>query len=145
MKTMKSKKRKDTKYVHFFNANPEDKLTGDCVIRAISIATDKTWDETLDNLVELSHKLKSVPNNKDCYIEYLEQNGFIKCKQPRKNDNTRYRGYEFLDKIKKSDIILFHAGTHHLSVIKNKKIWDTWDCSGECVGNYWIKSKQKEK
>lgn len=141
MKTMKSKKRKDTKYIHFFNANPDDKLTGDCVIRAISVAVDKTWDETLDNLVELSHKVKSVPNNKDCYIKYLEQNGFIRCKQPRKNDNTRYRGYEFLDKIKKKDIIVCHMGTHHLSVIKNKKFWDTWDCTNDCVGIYWIKSK----
>ena len=62
----------------------------------------------------------------------------------RRKDNTRYRGYEFLDEIKKSDIIVCNIGTHHLTVIKNKKFWDTWDCSYDCVGTYWIKSKKKE-
>ena len=39
---MKAKKRKDTKYMHFYNANPENNKTGDCVIRAISVATGKS-------------------------------------------------------------------------------------------------------
>lgn len=138
---MKNKKQKDTRYVHFFNANPKDKKTGDCVIRAISTATGKSWDEVLDELTEVAHTVKSVPNNKECYEVYLEKNGFIRCKQPRKDDNTKYRGWEFLDKIKKSDTILCHIGTHHIVAIKNKKIWDIWDCSYDCVGVYWIKSK----
>lgn len=142
---MKNKKREDTKYVHFYNANPEEKRTGDCVIRAISVATEKTWDSILDALVEVAHREKSVPNNEDCYIKYLEENGFVRCKQPRKEDNTRYRGWEFLEKIKKSDIIVAHMGTRHLSAIKNKKFWDTWDCSNDCVGIYWIKNNKKEK
>ena len=89
---MKNKKQKDTKYVHFFNANPKDKKTGDCVIRAISTATGKSWDDVLDELTEVAHTVKSVPNNKECYEVYLEKNGFIRCKQPRKDDNTKYRG-----------------------------------------------------
>ena len=44
---MKTKKYKDTKYVHFHNANPNNKRTGDCVIRALSVAMDKTWDDVL--------------------------------------------------------------------------------------------------
>ena len=137
----KYKKREDTKYVHFYNANPQNNKTGDCVIRAISTATGKSWDETLDELVQVAHEVKTVPNNKDCYIKYLEENGFVRCKQPRKDDNTRYRGWEFLDKIKKSDTIVCHIGTRHIVAIKNKKIWDIWDCSNDCVGIYWVKSK----
>ena len=38
-----------------------------------------------------------------------------------KDDNTKYRGWEFLDKIKKDDIILCHIGTHHIVAVKNKK------------------------
>ena len=121
---MKAKKRKDTKYMHFYNANPENNKTGDCVIRAISVATGKSWDDTLDELTKVAHEVKSVPNNRDCYEVYLEQNGFIRCKQPRKDD-----------------IILCHIGTHHIVAVKNKKIWDIWDCTYDCVGIYWIKSK----
>ena len=139
---MKTKKYKDTKYVHFHNANPDNKRTGDCVIRALSVAMDKSWDDVLDDLNKIAHEVKSVPNNKDCYMKYLEDMGFEKCKQMRKDDNTKYRGYEFLDKIKKTDIIVCHAGTHHLTTIKNKKFWDSWDCSSECIGIYWIKKSK---
>ena len=125
----------------YSNENPLNRYTDDCVIRAISVATGKSWDETLDELVEIAHEVKTVPNNRDCYEVYLQKNGFIRCKQPRKDDNTKYRGWEFLDKIKKDDIILCHIGTHHIVAVKNKKIWDIWDCSYDCVGIYWIKSK----
>lgn len=138
----KKVKQKDTKYIHFYNANPKDKRTGDCVIRAIAVATGKSWDDILDDLTEISHDKKVLLDEKDCYGEYLEQLGFVKCKQMRKSDNTRYRGYEFLDKIDKDDIIVCHMGSHHLTAIKNKKIWDSWDCSGGCVGNYWIKDSK---
>lgn len=30
----------------YYNSNPERKLVGDCVIRAISKATDQTWEDT---------------------------------------------------------------------------------------------------
>lgn len=139
---MKNKKQKDTKYVHFYNANPKSKKTGDCVIRAISTAIDKSWDEVLDDLTEIAHEIKSIPNDRDCYEVYLEKVGFTKCKQMRKKDNTKYIGYEFIDNFKKNDIILCHIGTHHLTVIKNKKIWDTWDCGYGCVGVYWIKKSK---
>lgn len=139
----KSKKQKDNEFVHFYNANPKDKRVGDCVIRAIAIATGKTWDDVLDDLTEYSHENKSMPNDKECYGEYLESLGFVKCKQMRKEDNTRYRGYEFLNEIKRNDIIVCHMGTHHMTAIKNKKIWDTWDCSYGCVGTYWVKKKEK--
>ena len=138
---MKAKKRKDTKYMHFYNANPNNNKTGDCVIRAISVATGKSWDEVLDELTEVAHEVKSVPNNRDTYEIYLERNGFVRCKQPRKEDNTKYRGWEFLDSIKKTDTILCHIGSYHIVAIKNKKIWDIWDDSQDCVGIYWIKSK----
>lgn len=138
----KKVKQKDTKYIHFYNANPKDKRTGDCVIRAIAVATGKSWDDILDDLTEISHDKKVLLDEKDCYGEYLEHLGFVKCKQMRKSDNTRYRGYEFLDKIDKNDIIVCHMGSHNLTAIKNKKIWDSWDCSGGCVGNYWIKDSK---
>ena len=38
---------------HFYNANPSGKRTTDCVIRAISTATDQTWEETFNGLAQL--------------------------------------------------------------------------------------------
>lgn len=36
----------------YFNNNPLGKSTGDCVIRAISIALNQSWDETYWDLCE---------------------------------------------------------------------------------------------
>ena len=33
----------DTKYFKYVNANTKDKITTDCVIRALALVTDKTW------------------------------------------------------------------------------------------------------
>ena len=38
----------------FYNANARGRLTNDCVIRAISLAEDKTWNETYDELSEIA-------------------------------------------------------------------------------------------
>ena len=35
------------------NANPKNKRTNDCVIRAIALAENKTWLEVFDELAEL--------------------------------------------------------------------------------------------
>ena len=40
----------------FYNANARGRFTNDCVIRAISLAEDKTWNETYDEL------MSSVPD-----------------------------------------------------------------------------------
>ena len=56
--------------------------------------------------------------------------------------SQKFKKKNILDKIKKTDIIVCHAGTHHLTAIKNKKFWDSWDCSSECIGIYWIKKSK---
>ena len=40
----------------FYNANARGRFTNDCVIRAISLAEDKTWNETYDELSEIDKK-----------------------------------------------------------------------------------------
>ena len=41
---------------HYYNANPFGRNVDDCTIRAISLATGKTWDETYLELAEFSRK-----------------------------------------------------------------------------------------
>ena len=43
---------KDTEYFHYNNANPKNKHTGDCVIRAISLALDKRYKDVLMEMAE---------------------------------------------------------------------------------------------
>ena len=126
----------------FHNENPKGKLVGDCVIRAISLATGDGWDKTYKGLCELGLKLKDMPNDKKVYDKYLALNGWVKHKQPRKLDNTKYTGREWCEKLRdegKSDPMVVHIGGHHIVCIMNYKVHDIWNSTGKCIGNYWTK------
>lgn len=147
----------ETSIFRYHNANPKNRLTTDCVIRAICTALDQTWDQTLRELTEVGIENCLTATNKDTYTKYLAQKGFSKCKQPRKEDNTKYTGYEWINwlyenakqhpSFKSCKAIVAHIGGHHLVCLKlvdeddqhrHFKIHDTWDSSDGCIGNYWI-------
>lgn len=130
----------DTKSFHYHNANPKNKITDDCVIRALSVAMDKSWDEVMTDLCVYAIKTKYAPFNPECYGRYLEDNGWRKNKQPRKDDNTKYTGKEFVRYRQSKDIrYIAHIGGNHIVTIKDSKIWDTWDSTDGCIGSYWTK------
>lgn len=147
----------ETSVFRYHNANPKNRLTTDCVIRAICTALDQPWDLTLRELTDLGIKLAHTPTCKDTFGKYLEQKGFSKCKQPRKSDNTKYTGEEWckwlnfnapsLPQFKNCKAIIANIGGQHIVCIKlvdyddqhrHFKIFDTWDSSDGCIGNYWV-------
>lgn len=122
----------------FYNANPKKKLTvGDCVIRAITKASGEEYIKVYDSLCEIGRGLCCPPNWKDAFEEYLKNNGFVKMKQPKKPNGKKYTVTELAKEIKKGRIVVSIA--RHLTCIVDGTIYDTWDCSQKCVGNYWIK------
>lgn len=58
------------------NPNPANNVTGDCVIRAISIAENKTWDETFLDLMVECFFLKDVPSSNPAWGAYLHKLGY---------------------------------------------------------------------
>lgn len=120
-----------------FNANSKKKKTTDCVVRALTLATHKPYIEVLDELVCVSKKTGYHINDKKCYERYLSENGFIKFKQPKKKDGTKYTIGE-IDKLI-DDRTAVISCAHHLTIVKYKKLYDTWDCRNKSVGNYWVK------
>ena len=138
---MKRKIPANTAYFTYHDANPKNKCTGDCVIRAISTAMNLTWEEVSENLFKYMMKYKQMMSDPKCYTKYLEDNGWIKCSQPKKVNNTKYTGEEFCDRIASSKYVyICHIGSHHLTVIKDNKVMDTWNCSRDKVGVYWKKA-----
>ena len=139
----------------FYNRNPKNRNTTDCVIRAISTALDKDYNETLMEMAELSCKTGYMLNDKKGIERYLASKGWVKHKQPRKSDNTKYTGKEWCEYISAFDPyaysgnIVANIGGHHLVAIKptfsgdgfncRYKVHDTWDSTYKCVGNYWVK------
>lgn len=122
----------------YFNANPKNKIGGDCVIRAICTATNQSWETTIRELTELGIKLGYVCNDKHVYEKYLESKGYYKHNEPRNDDNKKMNIREF---IKKYDIknAIAHAGSHHLVAIVDGKVHDIWDSSKATAHVWWRK------
>lgn len=137
----------DTSTFHYHNQNPRNRITTDCVIRAISTATEIPYNRVVMELTELQCKTGYDDGDAKLYELYLKQEGFIKQKQPRKADNTKYTGAEFCKALQSDygyvigkDIrIVAHIGGGHIVAIVDGKVWDIWNCTYKTIGNYWVK------
>lgn len=127
----------DTKYFHYYNANPKGIRAGDCAIRALSLALNQTWEDTLQGLTEVALKCKRSPTDLATIAKYLNQKGWRKELQPKHLDGTKYTGKQFIDARLKGSVIICKICPHHISVIYGGRFYDTWDPSDYVVGNYW--------
>lgn len=126
-----------------FNINPKNKRTKDCVIRAIATATNKTWEAVYRELTELGIKKGLILNDRNNWKAYLKNLGYEKQNMPRREDRTRYTLEEFCDEIAEDNQIYIVKVANHLTVVKEKNLYDTWNCSRKSVGNYWIIGSSK--
>lgn len=130
----------DTKTFHFFNANPRNRMTGDCVYRALTVVTGRKWEEMVFACAAMAVKSGYSPVSAENYGRVLELLGFKKCKQPRKENGRKYTGKEFCEMVAKPGVTYFaHIGGHHVVAIVDRKVWDIWNSTDGCIGNYWVK------
>ena len=140
----------DTSTFHYYNANPHNRITTDCVIRAISTATEIPYNQVVMELAELQCKTGYDDGDDKLYDKYLKSKGWIKRPQPRKADGTKYTGKEFCKEASQhfemlDRSMIAHIGGHHVVCIKantfyeGHKVYDIWDCTDKTIGNYWIK------
>lgn len=149
----REQKYKDTATFHFHNENPKGKFTTDCVIRAIALATGYQYNRVVMELAELQCKTGLDAREPRLYGKYLEDIGWVKHKQPRHDDGTKFTGREFctwlsVNQRKEYGNIIAHIGGHHLVAISPTccgdgindrfKVCDTWDSTDGCIGNYWV-------
>lgn len=119
-----------------YNKNPKQwKHEGDCVIRAIATAESKDWKETYQELVEVGLKHCRVINSKQAYEQMLKKHGWIKWRQPKHVDNTKYTVAELIAEY--PDKLLIISTRNHLTVAVKGYLVDTWNCSNEYVNNYF--------
>lgn len=127
----------NTKTFTFYNANPKGKYTCDCVARAVCTALNEPYETVIREMVEMSIKTGYEYTDPKCIDKYLQSKGWTKMKQPRKANNTKYTGKEFHKVFK--GVCVANIGGHHIVCIKGGKVYDTWDSTDGCIGNYWVK------
>lgn len=149
-------KNPNTKTFRFFNANPKGRLTGDCVIRAISIATNTDYNDVVMGLAEMMCETGYDMQCPQGFDRYLAKLGWIKQKQPRKDNGKKYTGEEFCKYLNKNldgwygeGIVANIGGNHTVAIMptdnldkqENWKVFDTWNSTQGSIGNYWIKKE----
>ena len=128
----------DTNTFHYHNANPKNRLTGDCIFRAISTASGISWQDIV--MMYYNIVVETGYDDDKTINILLERLNWVKCRQPRKENNTKYTGSEFCTYIAHPDTnYIANIGFHHIVAIIDKKIYDTWDSSDGCIGYYWVK------
>jgi hypothetical protein len=123
------------------NPNPKGHKVGDCVVRAMTYATNQKWDDTYQQLCGLGFILKDMPNGRKTTDEFMKQKGFTKMKMPRRDDRTKYTVRELVEELHPKGTIVVQVANHTACVI-NGELLDLWDCSKKSVGNYFISYKK---
>lgn len=123
-----------------YNPNPLGKKVGDCVIRGLSIVTNKSWDETFIDLSLLAFKMKDMPSSNNVWESYLYNHGFNRKLLPDNCPNC-YRVKDFT-RDHHVGMYLLSTGTHVVSVIDGD-YYDAWDSGNEIPVYYWYKERSK--
>lgn len=128
---------------------------GDCVTRAIAIATGIDYKEVYDRLKELAkkesvkhhrgHKQSSVRDGvfKETWKKYLAEIGWKKVSTIKPGSSERVHLTE--SEIPNGTLIV--QLSKHLVCVKDKVIYDTYDCSRDgdrMVYGYWIAPSDEE-
>ncbi len=131
------KRKPDHELFHFYNANPLNQKTGDCVIRAIATFLDQSWVATYRELAEYGMGFGQMMDCPECYEPFLAEKGFKKERQPRKPNGKKYTVREFCKTIAEPGKCYIVTMAGHMAVVNDCRVWDTWDCGGKTVCNYW--------
>lgn len=121
----------------FANPNPDELFNGDCVIRALSIALNKPWDDIYLDLCTLGFIMKDMQNADAVWGKYLIENGFKRYILNNECD-TCYHLRDFCDDFPEGTYVIA-TGTHAVAVIDGD-YYDTAD-SGDCIPIYYYRKE----
>lgn len=143
MRKTRREKYPDTDTFKYYNANPKNRITGDCVFRAISVALGMKYNKVVLEMAIMQCKTGYALNDTKGIEKYLESKGWVKNPQLKHENGTKYSVEDFVKTHKHGTYIINMA--NHVSVIKDGKNYDIWDCVkyGGCVGNYWTNNNSE--
>ena len=112
----------------FYNANPRGNHVNDCTVRAISLATGRTWDEVYRELSEFAQRLAVMPDDVVYIDSYLDRN-FKKVYGCR--HNCKVTVGEFIQRHPHGIYLITMSG--HITCAIDGEIHDTFDPSDRYV------------
>lgn len=119
-----------------YNPNPVRKLVGDCVIRAISKATEQDWERTYIEICLQGFMMHDMPSSNDVWGTYLYGKGFRRYVIPDSCPEC-YTVSEFC--VDNPDLTGILATGSHVIAVSNGNYYDSWDSGQEVPIYYWRK------
>lgn len=113
----------------FYNANALNRYEDDCVIRAISCATNKSWDYVYDYLSDIAQYEGTLLDKRDFVRGYLDRTY-------QRLDNIYGTVGQVSGMFPNDTLLITMRG--HIVCSKNGVIYDTFDCRDRQVENAWL-------
>lgn len=120
-------------YKHY-NANANGNYVNDCVIRSISVAENKSWEDTYDELSRIA-KRNGILLDDVNFVEPLLDYRYNRV-QTYPNESVG----EFAKRHPYGIYLITMNG--HITVCKNSIIYDTFDCRDRILKDAWEVSKR---
>lgn len=122
----------------FYNPNPKGVFVGDCVIRAISKLTNRSWEDIYMDLVVQGYMMKDLPNANPVWGAYLKNIGYTQHVLPNICPDC-YTVKDFCEHIPKGRYLVA-TGSHTIAV-EDGNYYDSWDSGDEMIVYYWKKGE----
>lgn len=111
----------------YYNANPRGRRVNDCTVRAISLATNRSWDATFEELGDFAQAQAIMPDDIRYIDEYLERRfkKYCGCK------GKQFTVGEFAKNFSKGIYLITMSG--HITCCIDGCIYDTFDPSDRFI------------
>lgn len=118
----------------YYNPNPARRTVDDCVVRAISILFNLTWQEAYDDVCDQGFKMFNMPSANEVWGQYLRDRGFARVSVP----NTCPDCYtiSMFCKDHRRGRYAVATGSHVVAVIDGT-YYDTNNSGDEVVAYFW--------
>lgn len=117
-----------------YNDNPKGNRTGDCTVRALSLALGVCWEKAYDLMTEKGKSMGEMPSKDSVWSAVLRDHGFLRravpnfcpeCYTVRDFASEHFRG-----------VYVLAVGGHVVTVIDGD-YYDLWD-SGDEIPQYYF-------
>ena len=116
------------------NPNPRGKQANDCVVRAIAVATERSWADVYADLCRKGRMECDMPSSNSVWGAYLKEEGFEQFLLPESCPRC-VTVRAFCDRYPRGTFII---GTgHHAVAVMDGDYYDSWDSGDEVPSYFW--------
>lgn len=121
-----------------YNPNPVGRSVGDCAVRAVAKALNRTWEEAYAMIAANGFAMGDMPSSNSVWGAVLRQNGFYRSAIEDQCPDC-YTANDFCKDNPKGTFVLGFG--NHVATVVDGVLYDSWDSGNEIPQYYWHKGE----